>query len=179
MRVQKYGSSEPVSTNKYSHVPHEKHIYKFLSNGTVVEMNVDGAASTTTFKYTATGDSVIIRINVLLMDTATAPSKFGGIASLTTGVLLGIFDSDGTQVLDFCDGQPIKTNADWGLLAGTDSNVDAGAGEDAASIRWTIAKSGSPGWLPKDYYIAFTIQDDLEAIGSFRAMVQGIKQYSL
>ena len=179
MRVQKYGSSEPVSTNKYSHVPHEKHIYKFLSNGTVVEMNVDGAASTTTFKYTATGDSVIVRVNLLIMDTATAPSKFGGIASLTTGLEIGIFDSDGTQVLDFTDGQPIKTNADFGLLAGTDSVIDAGAGDDAASIRWTIAKSGSPGWLPKDYYIAITILDDLTGISSFRAQAQGIKQYSL
>jgi hypothetical protein len=151
-------------------------IFKYLvdtSNSDTPDMAVDGTTPKH-YDYTASKKTYIHRVNIQIIDGSISPLDFGGIASVITNVILfRHYDHSDSLVTDFTDGYPIKTNGQFVYMAGTDVDRDTTAGDDVLSIRWTIAKSGSPLVLYKNQYFRVTVQDNIAAITSMRMMVQG------
>ena len=164
----------------------EQGLYQYLTlisgataAGGVIHMNVSAhPGSATVFGVTITANRArIVRILPTIIDGSITITKFGGISALTNGVLVKAYDKNGAEVLDFMDGQTIKTNACWGCLAGVDTVIENAAGDDAFGVRWTIAKGMTPDGIQlySGESIRFTIQDNLAALTDFKAMVQGVK----
>lgn len=115
-----------------------------------------------------------VRINFVIIDASMSPGDFGGISGpLTNGCLFEIIDENGSQILDFTDGVPIATNADFTPLAGSDTEITELVGDDLLPIRFTIAKAGEPMTLIAGQKIRWTNRDDVSGLTKFRAMIQG------
>lgn len=151
-------------------------IYSFMSADNSVSLNTDAAGSVITFSYTVPAGrrAHISRMNMVIFDAGQRPSLFGGIASLTTGCRLISIDSAGAETFDFCNGQEIKTNADFAFLSGIDNETDTAPADDARYIRWTIEKAGHPLLLEETEGICMVIQDDLTGLDDFKILVQGV-----
>lgn len=140
------------------------------------DMAVDG--SSTAVPYTVvcpqTGAVELVRINAVIVDGGIKYGEFGGMgAALTNGLEIKAFSVDDTEVFDFLDGETIKTNEDWGALAGVDNVSFPAAGDDSFPVRWTIAKSGASVQLTPGDYLRVLIQDDLTGLTKFTMMAQG------
>jgi len=116
------------------------------------------------------------RFNIVLVDNGITPGNFGGInGGLSNGCLFQIIASDGsTELLDLTGGVPIKTNADFAMLAGIDAPITTLPGADMLPIRYSVFKAGSTMKLTTGQRIRWTNRDDLGGIGGFRIMMQGI-----
>ncbi len=143
------------------------------------DMTVNGAVTAVMFEYTVPlGSTVELnRINIDIVDGGIGYGEFAGLGSdLSKGIKLEIIDPDGaTVLLDFTDSNPIKSNAQWTHLAGTDTVAIVAAGDDLLPIRWTIVKTGSgePMVLNGGEIFRLTVQDDLTTISHFEGMLQG------
>ena len=116
------------------------------------------------------------RMTVHIEDSKMDVANFGGIAGeLLNGCLLKAHDGDGTVLLDFLDGHPIKKNGDWALLAGVDSRVNTGTGNDELAVRFTISEAGDEVCFANNQYIEFTTQDDLSALVKFHIKLHGLE----
>jgi hypothetical protein len=158
----------------------------FRESGGSEAMNADGDPTPVNFDITAPdGDRdkcFIRRINLVLIDTLMRPEWFGGSgvgAALANGIRAVVLDKDGNEVLDFLEGETIKANVDWALLAGVDNLIYAptGAGDDSLSVRWTLTKGlGEPGLtLEPGQIFRVIVQDDLSGLTSFRMFAQGTR----
>jgi hypothetical protein len=158
-------------------VPPEKLLYKHLAT-TSGDVDLNTSSSGTDYLYTVPAENVAVveRLNIIMSDAEIDFEKFGGIVALTNGLKIEVLDAEGTVTLDFTDGQEIKTNADFGYLAGSDvvGAVAAGSLEDFQIIRWTIGKTGAGLFLEAGEFVRFVVQDPLNEITLFRVMVQGI-----
>jgi hypothetical protein len=158
------------------HLKSTEFIYALLANSSG-EVDMSTQATTSVFSYTVANDKVLhlMRINVALVDGAMRVDRFGGMAgALSTGLGLGIFNPVGTQTLDFTDGQNIKQNSDWSLLAGVDASVELSQGDDFLPVRFTVAKAtGVPMRLSAGWSIRATVNDDINAITELKIMIQG------
>lgn len=150
-------------------------IFKWLKNGSTVDMNVD-ASSTITYQYTVPASKTVYlqRVNVSLVDGSMTYGKFGGLTALTNGIKVEVLDSAGGTLVDFFDGETIKANEDFAPLAGVDAIAEPAAGDDFMPVRWTISKAGDSLRLIEGDVIRFTLQDDLSDLSYFRAMIQGV-----
>ncbi len=152
----------------------------FTSSSGVTEMKVSGTAVTPIafFVSPSTAESPrgvdIARINIKLTDTGLRWTFFGGLGALTNGVKIEHLSTAGAVLFDFTDGHPMKINADWSLLAGTDDMIHPAAGPDAIPIRWTLAKAGSAFHLNQGQSLRISVQDDLTGLTTFEAMAQGV-----
>ena len=112
----------------------------------------------------------------MMTDVGVRPNLFGAESALSNGVVVDVLNTaTTTQELDFTDGQNLKRNSDFALLAGTDISLDtvSGSSDDMVSSRWTIAKAGGLLILSSDQALRIQIQDDLTGLTSFMAMAQG------
>jgi len=166
-------------------------IFKLLaSTGGVTNLastTVTGASSApVAFEYASTSDWVFSRMNCLLIDGGTDPADFGGIAGgLSTatsgstdgsaGLRFRILDASSNVLIDFTADRQIRTNSDFVLLAGVDSNIETGVGDDALQVRWTITKAGEEMQLLAGERVQCYNIDDLDAVTSFEVMVQGVR----
>lgn len=158
-------------------------VYKFLTlssgpTGTsVYDIDSDSSSTNSVYEFVVPDGRTFkwSRVNFILVDGSINPGDFGGIASgLTNGCLFEIIASDGvTQILDLLDTQPIKTNADFSPLAGSDVQISELAGDDQLPIRFTVAKAGGLMQLTQGQIIRWTVRDNLSPLTKFRAMVQG------
>jgi hypothetical protein len=148
-------------------------VFSNLYNGGP-EMNVNGSITPSSHRYTVPAGkrTYVYRINLIILDASITASKFGGLGALSIGITIKAKDSDDVLLLDFLDGQTIKNNAEFCLLAGTDMKI--GPGTDSISIRWTIDKAGGSLILESGEYLEILVQDDLIGLTSFQAMLQGI-----
>lgn len=158
------------------------HFYKFMATSTGgIDMTTTGHASTAPGVFfvtpsTANAPSGVVlgRVNISIVDGAMTPAKFAGLTALTNGLKVAVTTSTGGVVFDFLDGQTIKANSDWPLLAGADAAmIFPAAGDDGLPIRWTIAKTGRPLLLKQGQQLRFTLQDNSSGITSWVAMAQG------
>lgn len=149
-------------------------IFKFLTTGSSIEMNVDGGTPVN-FKFVNTNNrnAYLVRACITMVDASMTPIKFGGVAALTNGVDFGVYDDSDVEKLNFTDGEPIKSNIEFGSLAGIDVNIGDFGASDALSIRWTMARAGGAITIPPNWYFQAKVQDDLSALTQFRIMVQG------
>ncbi len=117
----------------------------------------------------------VARVNFKLVDGAMRWDRFGGLGGgLGNGLKIEHISTGGSALFDFTDGQKIKTNADFGLLAGVDAIVEPTAGDDAMPVRWTLAKAGKPFHITQGQSLRITIEDATSAVTSFEAMAQGV-----
>lgn len=156
----------------------ENLLYKHLRNiAGSRELNVNGDGAAVVFGYTAPGNThvAVERLLLKMTDAAMTMAKFGGLAALSTGLAVCVTDPAGTVVLDFTDGHNVRLNDDWHSLGGTDVvTIDKpGSGDDFLAVRWTLAKCGTPLWLPPGYTFQLVVNDDLTEISSFHAFIQG------
>jgi len=122
--------------------------------------------------------SYIHRVNISIVDGGILPITFGGISALSNGLQIRVVTfADNETVRDFLDGETIKQNTDWVYLSGVDSTVVpvAQPNDDHIPIRWTLAKAtgGKPLLLVTGQALRITVQDNIAALTSFRAMAQG------
>lgn len=143
----------------------------WLKDGATVNMGVNGAP--TVYKFNAdTVPLLIRRVDFELRDSGTINrSGFGALAALTTGIKVEVFDGADASQLDFTAGQPIKTNGHWALLPGAELRV-AGL-SNGFGVQWDLDRGlGSGGlYLPKNYYLGVTIDDDLTGLADLRGYV--------
>jgi len=155
-------------------------VFSFLRNGAESkDMAVDGSSTPVVFKYTGTGNGLYAyRINWIIADAGIRIYDFfGGVAALTNGITIkAIAADDSTVLIDFTNGEPIKRNAEFSSLAGTDAPILDSVGTDILSVRWTLEKAGEPFKLGLGESIQVTIQDDLTGLTEMSAMIQGQRQ---
>ena len=155
-------------------------LYKFLSDSTggidVASTTSGTTAAPVYYGYTVPTGKVawVRRANLLLTDGGITPSKFGGLAALSKGMLVQAVSSGSTLMLDFTDSHNIKSNSDWGMLAGVDVSYNIVAGDDGLNVRWTLAKSGAMLFLSANETIRVGVQETLAGITEMKIMVQGI-----
>lgn len=143
------------------------------------DMVVNGASVPVNFQYLVPSGKTaqISRLNFQIIDGGIGYNEFGGLGSvLTNGLLIKVLDTDGTTVLiDFMDGETIKSNEDFNALAGVDTVTTPAAGDDQLAIRWTIARANDGGsmTLHEGQILRVTVQDDISALTKFQIMVQG------
>ena len=157
-------------------VPPVNHLYKLLADGATTDMSVDGSVTAVEYEYTCPDNQVtfIEDITVLIVDGAISPTKFGGITALTNGLKIEAIDSDTTTVLhDYTEDVTIKKNADWALLAGSDRETTAAAGDDVEEVQWSLTSESGPLLLTEGQIFRVTVQDNLSAITEMEMMVQG------
>lgn len=149
-------------------------IFSGVKNGAAIEMNVNGSSTPVSYRYTVPADNrvYLYRVNFIMLDASITAAKFGGVASLTTGITIKLKNSSDALLLDFLDGQTIQNNTEFGLLAGVDVNI--GPGTDSLGVRWTINNAGGSLYMESGDYLEILIQDNLTGLTSFQAMLQGI-----
>lgn len=151
--------------------------YVFLSNSTgSVEMGVDGTTPVT-FTYTVPAGKKLqlSRFNMALVDGGMGYGEFAGLGSaLSNGLTLKVHSPLGAEMLDFTNGQNIKTNEDFCNLAGVDAIAEPAAGDDFFPVRFTVRKAGDTMVLKSGYEIRSIVSDDLSNVTKFRIMVQGV-----
>jgi hypothetical protein len=158
-------------------------VFKYLADSDVVDMSASSDTSKT-FEYTvpAGKNFYLQRVNFVIVDGSITPAKFGGLSALTNGLKIQVLSSAGAEVIDFTDGQNIKTNSDFALLAGVDSIIRPAAGDDMFPVRWTIDKAGDLKAEKGNFIMGplsvfrITVQDDLSGITLFKAMIQGVTE---
>ena len=152
-------------------------LYAHLKNGASRDMVVDGSETPVAFKYTVPAGKYIEaeRLNLIIEDGSIDPAQFGGLSEITNGVAFQAFNSGDAEMIDYCDGFPIKTNMEWGLLVGVDSVAYYGVGAalDGLLIRFSLYKGSEATRLDAGEYLQMTISDALAGIDKFHAMVQG------
>ena len=167
-----------VVQTEEAHVLPADWLAKFLNSGSSIEMNVDGSDPVVKFKYTVPANrcAVIRRVNWAIEDATVKMPEFGGISALTNGLLVQVIDTDTTTVvLDFLDGNPIKQNFHFALLAGSDVDIerDTGNVNETLFVRWSLYKGGGPLFLAPGQIFQVTVQDDLTGLDAFHASLQG------
>lgn len=141
-----------------------------------VSMNtaiVSGSTHEFGYKVPAGQHATITRVIFNLVNGNIRPTNFGGVASLTTGILVEAWSSGNTVIQDFLDSTTIKQNHEFDRLASIDVVTLDAAGDDHLPIRWTIAKSGRALSLVSGQKLVVTVQDSLDGMTAFGAVVQG------
>ncbi len=158
-------------------LPAEAFWFTFARNeADSLEMNVDGTTPVN-FDVSPDGDCEIARIMFQLQNSNIHPDTFAGLSALSNGVKVQCVEADGTLVTDFLDGLTLKSDIDFGLLAGVDTPILAGVGngDDILHVRWTLrrATAGKSLELTGGRILRFTVQDNLAALTQFRIFAQG------
>lgn len=147
------------------------------ASGNNWDMNTDSDATPSVFAYTVPPGQELhwARINMVLVDGSISPGDFGGInGGLANGCLFGVYNHEGGLAHNLLDEVPIKTNAEFSLLAGVDTPIIELAADDMLPIRFTVERAGDTVIIPARWSIRWTNQDDLSGITSFRMMIQEI-----
>lgn len=100
---------------------------------------------------------------------------YGDGPALTNGIIVGVFDVGNNLLIDFTDGNPIKTNSDWAKVADVEM-LDFGpgaSGDQYMNIRWPFAASGQPVFIAGDAFFGVKLNDDFSGLVSKVARVQG------
>jgi len=145
-------------------------------------MNLAGANTTspnTFFVSPSTANApdgvALERVNIQIVDGSMTPAKLAGLAAhATEGVKIQMQTSTGGLVFDFLDGSVIKTNNQFGLLVGSDNLVNAAAGDDGMTVRWTLDKGyGDAVIMKQAQRLAIIIDTPTSGVTSWTAMAQG------
>ncbi len=154
--------------------------FAFLrDNGSSNQMAVDGSITTIRFKYQVpTAKKFFVhRQTFMIIDNAVVNAgDFGAIGGgLSTGINLMVKDNvGGNELFDPLDGEAIKRNADFGIIAGV--KVQHLPGNRGFGVQWDwIDSLGGRGvLLPEDTVMTVAIRDDLTSLVSFTSTVHGV-----
>lgn len=155
--------------------PSEWSVSEMFKDGASIDMAVNGSVTPVDFKVTAAFRMRLSSMHFEILDVATDPGLFGGLAALANGVAVTIHDENDVQLFDLTEDETVKQNADWGTLAGlseTESVIDsAGAKPDMWNINVGLVELNlilEPGW-----YVQVKIQDNLSLIDHFHGGIHG------
>jgi len=160
------------------YTPSARHLYRYFTNASSIEMDVDGNSNPVAFAVTNDSPANlklnIERINFSIVDGGMGYGEFAGLGAVSSqGLAIAWYDENDVLLLDYTDGETIKANEDFSVLSGVDAIAEPAAGDDFLPIRWTLAKSGQKPVMHPGDYIQILVQDDLTNISKFRAMAQG------
>ena len=151
-----------------------------LYNGADTEMDIDGTVSAgpITFRHTVPAGEVhfMFHIVIHLLDGTVNLDQFGGIGTLSEGVLLCFYNSNDELILDPTDGHPIVDLSDFSIFTGIFLDKTVGNVNDVFIASWAIKDTyGGPIRMGPGDYIQLTIQDDLTELTEFHIFVHGSK----
>ncbi len=133
-------------------------VREFLRNSGSRDMDVNGSSIPVEFEHQVSVETWITSIQIALQASSVIDvTKFGNGAALTNGILLETKDGNDTLLHDFTNGEPIKTNADFGMIA--PSTVMNSFDGKQLSIMLQI--QGHPIYMTENDKIIATIQDNL------------------
>lgn len=120
------------------------------------------------------------RMNVEAIDgNFNNAAQYGALGvPLPNGIKIYVEVNGGALIKDYTKDITVKRNHDWALLAGVDSTVIGGAGNDALLARWTFALGGGDIILDgsKNERLVIEIPDDLSGLTDQLAFVQGFRR---
>ena len=150
-------------------------VYRFLMNGATKHANGNYAGNATIFRFTAQHQSTLERLIIHLQDgNGMRAERYGALgAALTNGYRVVVLDENDVELLDLCDGVPIKSNGGMGRYCYDVDLKPWGVGEEFIQVRWTFAKSGEPVHLKPGHSLAVELSDDLSGLTEHYFMVQG------
>ncbi len=156
--------------------PSSYFVFKHLVNS-AGEFNMAIDVASHYYEYASSSGFITIlnRVNTIITDATIKPDKFGGLAALSTGILVETFDPNGTKLISWTDSHAIKMNMNFTMLSGSDVTPITGAGDDSIVIRWTIAKAGAPLLLKAGESIRYTVQDCIGSLTLLMAFAQGLQ----
>jgi len=158
----------------------DEFIFKYLRNSALSkDININGSVTPVFFEYIVPEgkNAWITRVNLFALNQNIKIDTFFGVAPLTNGVTFCVSDENDNVLIDFTDGEGIKTNEEFVSLAGSDVNTTSsslGNDADGSAIRWTISKAGEPLFLREGHKLRMKVSDDISDIDMLRAMIQGI-----
>lgn len=118
---------------------------------------------------------MVKRLILHMEDTGSFTSiTFAAITGLTQGCELEM--SSGGQVIDFCDGEPIKNNSDWGRLSFNNVLNDWGGGAKQMNGRLTFGNFNQDDFgvlLEEGDKITWRVKDDLTDVTHAFLMAEG------
>lgn len=170
--------AEPVYPAVLSNTPGAP-VSRLLSTGGDESGTINAAANYSitpgTFYYVTPGARAFIwtELHVLYTDGGGFDvAKMGNNITITNGIHVRYLNSDQQEVSALQGALRVKTNGDWGLLAGVDFEYkDFGAGDNAVVVRWKWPDPGC--YCPVGYRISTTLTDNLSALTSLRFMLHG------
>jgi len=154
-------------------------VFKHLSNGATTDAIGNYASTASTFKVTPTlGRDLYVHRLIVYIEDVGAPdaAKYGNDITLTNGMTVGLFDAADTLLVDFCDSQPVKTNADWAGFCHDVTLHNFGIGNDPLTVRWTFARSGQPVFVRGTNYFGVKLNDDFSDLVEHKFQVQGFEE---
>ena len=157
----------------------DKALYRFLdTNGDgsgTDNANGDYSSVADEFYFQSSRDSFINRLIIHIGDTTGMQAQdYGNITSgITNGYVLKVQDDTQTDLLDLCDGVPIKTNGDLGRYCYDVELKSWGAGNEFLQARWTFANAGAPLFIRAQHRLSITFNDDLTGLLEHYFMIQG------
>lgn len=140
-------------------------------------LNVDGSVTPVHFDLLGPENQGgrVFGFKFVIRAMAIRPDRFGDIADGLgegEGLLLSIVDGSGEILLDFHDGEEIRTNTDIAILCGKGYNTTMEAGIGLIEATFLIPKHGGE-LLSSGLRIRASVQADLRPLQYFRIYVRG------
>lgn len=133
-------------------------------------------AQTPVFIKPAIGEVFVIsRMLVAVIAVGqVAAAKYGDLVALTNGIEVQI-ERAGSLLHDLTDGEPVKTNADWGKLCYDVVSSGLGPGDTYMLVRWTFSRAGKPLFIDgdRDERLVVYQHDNLSTLGGHFFQIQG------
>ena len=154
-------------------------IYRFLDtagDGTgIKDASGDYSITPTEFYFQPTVNSRLHRIIMHVQDASGGSAEeYGNLgAPLSNGYKLLLISDEDEEILDLCDGIPIKSNGGFGRYCYDVRPETSGAGDEFWGVRWTFAKSGDSLYVPAGWRLSITLSDDFSGLVDHTFMVQG------
>lgn len=159
----------------------EEAIYRFLdTNGDgsgTKNANGDYSSVADEFYFQYSRDCEIHRMIIQLTDTSgITQEEYGNLAAaLSNGYTIKVQDDSQNDVVDLCDGVAITKNEDFGRYC-YDVSLRSWAtspANESIQARWTFSKAGHPLYLPANYRVSITFNDNLSGLLEHYFMVNG------
>ena len=149
----------------------EEVVFQFLADDTGERNAVGNYSEPTEFYYEATKAVYIHRMIVQIVEgPGKKQNRYGPRRALSNGYTVIIKDKSGKVVNDLCDGVPIYAHDDLKRYC-----YDVTATGESVTARWTFAKSGEAVYLPVDYRLSITLNDNFSRLDGHYFMLQGFE----
>lgn len=150
--------------------------YYLLDGSNSPSMRVDGSSVQKVFEYVIplTNYFAFAQFNLIMVDTAITPSKFGGQAALANGCLIQVLNAANEVIFDFSPANistPFKANYQFYHIAGT--QIAQSSGQDFVAVSWQSPLLGVLGALSPGDKVRVTVRDNLTGMVQFQASIHG------
>lgn len=147
------------------------------NDGSTSDMRVDGSSVVKKFQYVVPTDKLLYldNVEIVLLDASIDPALFGGLAALTNGCKLEIYDTNGTTVLLDMLAESVKSVYEFSHLGGVTINFVSFLTNDMVSVSAHMHETyGADLLLEAGQIVQFTVQDNLATgLVAFEATIGG------